>query len=121
MKVKKIRIGIKDIEASLDGFVRTAEVLGRGGKAKKEEGVYFTSLGAFRKALTIKRFELLHIIRTKKPSSINELARLSGRNVKNVAEDIKYLAQVGLVEKKESAREISPSIDYDRIMLEIAV
>lgn len=75
----------------------------------------------FRKALTPKRLELLHLIKTKKPSSINELARIAKRDVKNVADDLKYLEQIGLIETKEMKRKTTPVISYDRIALEIAV
>lgn len=121
MRVKRIKIGIKDIKTVLDDFVKTGKAIERGEKVKKETGVYFTSIEAFRKALTPKRLELLHIIKTKRPSSINELARISKRDLKNVAEDVKYLAQIGLIEKKATRREIAPTIHYDKISLEIAV
>jgi predicted transcriptional regulator len=91
MRVKKIKIGIKNLKTALDDFVRTGEAIQQGEKVKKETGLYFTSFEAFRKALTPKRLELLHIIKTKKPSSINELARMAKRDVKNIADDVKYL------------------------------
>jgi len=121
MRIKKAKVGIKDIKTSLNDFARTCEAIDRGEKVKKETGVYFTSFKAFRKALTPKRLELLHIIKAKKPSSINQLASIAKRDIKNVAEDVKYLAQIGLIEKKKAKREISPSIGYDKILLEIAV
>ena len=120
MRVKKVKVGIKDIKTSLNDFVRTCEAIDWGEKVKKETGIYFTSFKAFRKALTPKRLELLHIIKTKKPSSINQLASIAKRDIKNVAEDVKYLAQIGLIEKKKAKREITPSIEYDKILLEIA-
>jgi len=64
-------------------------------KPVKEPEIYFTSFEAFRKAMTPKRLELLHIIKAKKPSSINELARVAKRDIKNIAEDVKYLEQIG--------------------------
>ncbi|MBI4823097.1 MAG: MarR family transcriptional regulator [Nitrospirae bacterium] len=121
MKVKRIKIGIKDLKTVLDDFVKTGEAIERGEKVKKETGLYFTSFEAFRKALTPKRLELLHIIKTNKPSSINELAKMAKRDIKNVAEDVKYLEQVGLIEKKETDKKTTAVISYDRIALEIAV
>ena len=121
MRVKKVKVGIKDIKTSLHDFVRTCEAIDRGEKVKKETGVYFTSFKVFRKALTPKRLELLHIIKAKKPSSINQLASIAKRDIKNVAEDVKHIAQIGLIEKKKAKREITPSIGYDKILLEIAV
>lgn len=121
MRIKKIKIGIKDLKTVLDNFVKTGEAVERGEKVKKETGVYFTSFEAFRRALTPKRLELLHLIRVKKPSSINELARIAKRDIKNIADDVKYLEQIGLIEKKETNNKIAPVIKYDRIALEIAV
>jgi predicted transcriptional regulator len=121
MKVKKIKIGIKDLKTALDDFVRTGNAIEQGGKIKKEKGIYFTSFEAFRKALTPKRLELLRVIKTKKPSSINELARMTQRDIKNVHDDVKYLKQIGLMEREKIQRRSRPFIPYDRIDLEIAV
>ncbi|MEW5745394.1 MAG: hypothetical protein AB1805_08170 [Nitrospirota bacterium] len=121
MKVKKIKIGIKDLKTALNEFAEKAKAIERGEKVKKETGLYFTSFEAFRKALTPKRLELLHIIKTRKPSSINELARMAKRDVKNIADDVNYLERIGLIEKKATDHKTAPVITYDKISLEIAV
>jgi len=121
MKVRKIKVGIKSMTSILDDFVKTGEAIERGEKVKKESGTYFTSLEAFRKALTPKRMELLHIVKTEQPSSINELARIAKRDVKNVSNDVKYLEQIGLIEKKETKSRTAPLVTYEKLMLEIAV
>ena len=121
MKTKKIKIGFKDIRAALNDFVETGEALTRGEEVKEEAGVYFTNIEAFRKAITPRRLELLNIIKTHRPSSINELALLAHRNIKNVAEDMKLLTQVGLLEIKEVQNRMAPKVDYDEIDVRIAV
>lgn len=121
MKVKKMKIGIKSIEEALNDTRQVMEQLERGEKVKKETGLYFTSLEAFRKALTPKRLELLHIIKTRKPSSINELARFAKRDIKNVADDVKHLERIGFIEIEEGKRKSTPVVKYDKINLEIAV
>lgn len=121
MKALRVKVGIKDIQTALNEFVTTGERLRRGERVKKESGVYFTSLEAFRRALTPKRFELLHAIKTESPSSINQLAKLVKRNIKNVANDVAYLIQIGLIRPQETKRQISPRVDYEQIVLEIAV
>ena len=121
MKALRVKVGIKDIATGLDEFVATGERIRRGEKVKKESGVYFTSLEAFRRALTPKRFELLHVVKTEQPSSINQLARLVKRDIKNVAEDVAYLIQIGLIKPQESKKQTSPRVDYEQIVLEIAV
>lgn len=47
-------------------------------------GVYVTSIEAARNLLTPSRLALLRAIRTKRPGSVYELAKLVGRNLKNV-------------------------------------
>jgi len=121
MRVKKVKVGIKDIKTALNEFVEMGETVKRGEVVKKEVGVHFTSFEAFRKALTPKRLELLHAIKTERPSSINRLSKIVCRNIKNVAEDVKYLAQIGLVERRETNKEVTPFVGYEKISLEIAV
>ena len=122
MKVRRVKIGIKDVETLLNEFGDAAESIEAGKKVKHERGVYFTNIQAFRKALTQKRLELLHAIKTEHPSSINHLARILKRDIKNVAADVRFLEKAGLIDtKKEASKEISPHVTYDKILLEIAV
>jgi predicted transcriptional regulator len=41
--------------------------------------------------------------------------------VKNITDDVKYLAQIGLVVKIGTNRKTAPVIAYDKLLLEIAV
>ena len=120
MKIKEISVGIQSARGALDDFVAAGDAVTRGETVAEETGIYFTSMEAFRKALTPKRLELIHIIKTEKPVSINHLAKLAHRNIKNVAEDVKFLVQVGLVETTGN-RALAPRVDYDEIQLKIAV
>ncbi len=122
MKVRKVKIGIKDAETLLSEFADAAGAIAAGREVKHERGVYFTNIQAFRKALTQKRLELLHAIKTEHPSSINHLAMILQRDIKNVAADVRFLEQAGLIDtKKETSKEIAPYVTYDKILLEIAV
>ena len=121
MKTKKIKIGFKDIATALDDFVQTGEALTRGKQVREEAGVFFTSIEAFRKAITPRRLELLNIIKATRPASIRELASLAHRNIKNVAEDTKLLAQVGLLEIREVGNRAAPQVEYDEIDVRIAI
>jgi len=122
-KIKKIKVRIKDLKGIIGNVVSAGEAIERGERLKsvREPEINFTSFESFRKALTPKRLELLHIVKTQKPSSINELARMAKRDVKNVANDVKYLVRIGLVEIREDKRKTAPVINYDQIALEIAV
>ena len=121
MKAKNVHIGIRSVEEVLNDFVKTGEAIERGENVKAHKGIYFTNLDAFRKILTQKRLELLHIIKIEHPESITHLARLANRDVTNVADDVKYLSEIGLVEMKKIKRAHIPTVDYDAINLKIAV
>ena len=121
MRIKKVKIGIRSVEEVLGDAKAAMKSIGQGKKVQKTTGVYFTSLEAFRKALTPKRLELLHVIKDKAPGSLRELAELSKRDVKNVSDDVKYLEQVGLIERRGAGRATKPSVGYDAIALEIAI
>ena len=66
MRIKKVKIGIREVKDVLEDFVKTGEAIERGEKVKREKGLYFESIEGFRKALTTKRLELLHVIKEKK-------------------------------------------------------
>ena len=124
MKIKRVQIGIKGIKEALDDFVMTGKSIERGKKVKREIGIYFENIAAFRKVLTPKRIELLHLIKARRPKSLQEIARSARRNVKNIATDIDLLTQLGLIETTKSGtgrREIVSKVDYDAIELRIAV
>ena len=124
MTVKRVKIGIRSAKDVLDDFVAAGEAIERGEEVKREKAIYFESIEGFRKALTPKRLELLHLIREKQPGSIQELTRLSKRDIKSVATDITLLEELGLIDmkrKKEGRRESIPVVNYNKINLEIAV
>ena len=124
MRVKRVKIGIKSLENVLEDTKEVMKKLERGEKVKPEKGLYFESIEGFRKALTTKRLGLLHLIREKQPGSIQELTRLSKRDIKSVATDITLLEELGLIDmkrKKEGRRESIAVVNYNKINLEIAV
>ena len=124
MRVKRVRIGIKSLKEMLQDFVRMGKAIERGEKVKKHVGVYFEDTEAFRKALTSKRLELLRLIKKHHPKTMHSLSKLAGRDMKNVAQDVELLRNLGLVstkKEKKGRKEVSPSVDYDAIELMIAV
>lgn len=124
MKVKKIDIGIKGLKESLKDFADTWKKLESGKRVKKEEGIYFDSIDIMRAVLTNKRLLILKVIRERKPASVYELAKILGRDIKNVNQDLKLLSDSGLVtlEKTETDKKrVVPHVDYTKILLEIPV
>jgi predicted transcriptional regulator len=124
MKVKKIDIGIKGLKESLKDFADTWKKVESGKRVKKEEGIYFDSIDTMRAVLTNKRLLILKVIRERKPASVYELAKILGRDIKNVNQDLKLLSDSGLVtlEKTETDKKrVVPHVDYTKILLEIPV
>jgi predicted transcriptional regulator len=69
------------------------------GKLKSGKDKYdFESLSLLRKVLSNEKARLLNTIRTKKPGSIYELAKILERDFKSVVEDIKILERFGIIE-----------------------
>lgn len=76
----------------------------------------FESLG---RVITGARLELLQAIRIHKPKSIQELAKVVERDFKNVYQDVKLLAEYGLIELKEfGPRKASkPEANFSELVL----
>lgn len=124
MKVKRVKIGIKSLKEVLEDFAVAADAIEKGEKVKSEKGLYFESIEGFRKALTPKRLELLRFIKDKQPKSLQELSRLTKRDMKSIVTDIEILENLDLIDmrrRKDGRRESTPTIDYERIDLQIAV
>ena len=124
MKVKNIKVGIKSEKELFDEVKDVWGKLEKGGEVRKHEAIYFQSLGAMRKVLTEERLRIVKTIKKEHPSSIYELAKILGRDVKNTFDDVQFLAQAGLLElrkKKEGREKTTPMVKYDKILLEIQV
>ncbi|MBI5143171.1 MAG: MarR family transcriptional regulator [Nitrospirae bacterium] len=124
MKVKKIDIGIKGLPESLHDFAAAWKKLESGKEIRKDEGVYFDSIDTMRAVLTNNRLLVLKTIREKHPASVYELAKMLKRDLKNVNQDLRMLAEAGLVtlEKTETDKKrVVPHVDYGKILLEIPV
>ena len=124
MKVKNITIRIKSLEDVLKEAKGVMKNLDRGKPVKKHEGVSFASMDDMRKALSEERLKILKTIRKEHPGSIYELAKILGRDKKNIFDDVRYLAQVGLIDltkAKDGREKITPRVNYERILLEIPV
>lgn len=59
-------------------------------------------------AITPKRWELLYRLQGKPAMSIRELAKQLGRDVKNVHADVTKLLDIGLLERDEAGKVLSP-------------
>jgi predicted transcriptional regulator len=123
---KTLTIVVKSNEEMLDDFRRAFKAVRARRPVAKQEGVYFSSLEAVRNFLTRERLALLRAIRMQRPGSVYELAKVVGRDLKNVQDDIKLLEAHGLVEISEARRGQKrkvkvPRAPFEEITLKIAV
>ena len=122
----KGRIQIRSLDASSSEFRKTWKALEQGKEVKRQSGTYFSNLEAARKVLTPKRLELLRVIRREQPDSVYRLARLVGRDLKNVHQDIRTLAEYGLISLQKTRRAsgrqtTTPWVRFKEIEIRIAV
>ena len=122
MKVRKLKIGIRDFDETLQETAETVRAVSTGKKVKpKGHRLFFTSPEALRLFLTPQRIELIRLIRKRQPSSISELAALAHRDFKRVYEDIISLTEAGMVDlAKDKGRKSAPRV-ADELRLEIVV
>ena len=125
IKTKELKLYIEDTSEFKKKIKGELAAIDRDKSKKlKEDSISFQSLDQLRKFLTPKRIELLRMIRHKKPGSMYELAKLVGRTPENVNTDVKFLKHLGFVETtrvKEVRKKLVPEVDYDKMILEIAV
>lgn len=121
--METLKIRIKSREQADAEFTRAFKAAQAGRKVTPKGGVYFTSLEAVRGLLTEKRLALLHLIRKSHPKSIYGLAKIAGRDFKNVYADVMRLKEYGLVQMaaatKRASRKIS--VPYQAINIHAAV
>lgn len=124
MKVRNIKIAIKSEDELFDEVKGVWEKLEKNEKVKKHEGISFENIEAMRKVLTEKRLKILKTIKKEHPQSIYELAKMLHRDIKNTFDDVQFLADAGLIELKKTRdgrEKTTPTVKYDKILLEIPV
>ena len=84
--------------------------------AYQGEVLNFESPAQFFGQLTERRWELVSTAQGKPPMAIRELARLVGRDVRRVHEDVGILTQLGLLERTDEAGVVCP---YDSVHIDM--
>ena len=67
-------------------------------KITGEKDYDFEGLSMLRKLLSNEKARLMHVIKTKKPESIYDLAKILGRDFKSVSDDVKLLEKIGFLD-----------------------
>jgi predicted transcriptional regulator len=76
------------------------------------------SLDTFNRVFRSTNLELLYAIAEHEPDSIRELARLVDRHPPEVTDNVRELADLGLVELVDEGRAKRPTVWYDEIAVE---
>jgi predicted transcriptional regulator len=121
--LKTIRIKLKSVEKTLDDAVETMKSIAAGKRVTSRTGEYFENLEAVRSVLTENRLNLLKLIRTNKPNSVAELARIAKRDFKHVHGDVEILQGLGLIQTtvNRQGKATRLSSDTTEIVFKIAV
>jgi predicted transcriptional regulator len=94
----------------------------RGEHRIRAEGpkVWFTSTESFAKVLSAGNRELLRVIVERRPGSLDELARITGKAKSNLSRTLKTMEGYGLVRLERGERgRITPTVMHDRVELEL--
>lgn len=84
-----------------------------------EPKVWFTSLESLSQVLSSKNQLLLELIRRASPTSMRELAELSGRKESNLSRTLRTMERYKLVRLEKSEQgTIRPSVPYERVALD---
>ena len=118
MKALKIGIaGYDQMKARTMGIARGEYKPGNG-----DPKVWFTSVESFAKVLSQHNRELLSLIAREQPSSLTELAELSGRKKSSLSRTLKTMSQYGFVELKKGRRgTLVPRVRYDQVSLHVSL
>ena len=93
------------------------------GGEKKDHG--FEDISTLRTLFSNEKSRLLHITKSKKPTSMYQLAKMLGRDFKSVSDDIKLLEKFGFIdlvmEKTGKRKRLKPVVIADSINVEIKI
>ncbi len=117
MKTKRALLVVESQKLAMD---RAFQLLSK--PTKKYAGMVIISFPDYEtlgRVITGARVQLLNAIRTKKPKSIQELARFVKRDFKNVYQDVKLLCEFGLIELKDvgSRGSVAPMAKFYELVL----
>ncbi|HYL89825.1 MAG TPA: MarR family transcriptional regulator [Burkholderiales bacterium] len=101
---RTVELRLGDARDALDRFEAAWNRRAEGRKLDRLRVLSLEDLPLLARTLTPARWELLDRLRESGPASIYQLAKLLGRDYKNVHTDVSALARVGLIEKQGDSR-----------------
>jgi predicted transcriptional regulator len=120
MKLKKARIVVEPIESVKARWKKALQ-----GKLKMKGDEEIISVGSWEilgKVLSPPRLQILATIPHIRPKSIAELARALKKDFKNIHSDVRFLADLGLIELREEGKRktLVPVAKFSEIDLPLA-
>lgn len=122
-----LKIEIKPIHKVLDEVEADMRAIKRGEPLESSRTLSFETVDDFRSFFTEKRLEIIKAIRRHHPKSVYELAKILKRDLKSVRTDLKKLIILGVVSTRRAKANTPkgyksvPHVEFDRMVLEIAV
>lgn len=118
MKSKAIRVGICSSRQQLAEFKEAWKRAERGlSPLDPVDRLYFPDTTTMFRALSRSRLQLLSMLRQRGTMSVLALAKLLGRDYKNVWEDVKVLRRFGLVHQAKGG----VRVPFDRILMDAEI
>jgi len=108
MSQKRIDIGVEDAKDGYKRFVDAWHSAESGKSNQAEVHLNFEDLETLVAVLTPKRFELLKTLRQRGPLSVRALAKILGRDYKNVHVDAAELEAVDLIQRTDEGLIVTP-------------
>ncbi len=118
MKPSKKVIIITDPRAALREFAQAYRKAQKG-ELEEKDTIGVSGLRELQSILSPERLKLLKTIRKHSPGSIKELARLVGRDAKNVHRDLTLLKAAGLIELREKGKKVQFIPACQKIVIEL--
>jgi len=118
--MKTMKIGIASYEQMKARTIAIAR--GEHRTVPGEPKVWFTSIESVAKVLSAGNRELLKIIASQRPGSIDELAKLTGRKKSNLSRTLKTMEGYGIVRLDRGERgRIAPSVTHDHFIVDLSL
>jgi predicted transcriptional regulator len=115
-----LRVGIASFEQYRERTM--AIVRGEYKVTPDEPKVWFTSIESFAKILSERNRELLRIIAERKPQSLSELAKTTGRAKSNLSRTLRTLERYNLIRfEKGKGGTLVPRTPYTDVVLDLSL
>jgi predicted transcriptional regulator len=119
MAKKAIKVGIMSRE---DYKRRTIEIARGEYKPKKgEPKIWFESLQSMAQVLSKENQRLLSIIKEQEPTSLKDLARVTGRKRSNLSRTLKTMSRYGIVDLVKQKRSVMPVVKVTDFRVEFGL